>query len=321
LIHYRTFRNTDPPALVDIWRSRAQERGLIQPMSLALLEELVLSKPYFDNAGVILAVDDDRPVGFVHAGFGPNANQSGLSRETGVTCMVIVRPEFRRLGIGKELLARGEAYLQSRGAKVLYGGGIRPWNPFYLGLYGGSELPGVLESDQAAQALYRTGGYEPVDRVRLYHCDLATFRAPMDRKQIQIRRQRSVNMVADPPASTWWEACTLGCFDRTRFDLVSRASGAPSASLMVWSMEPISTSRGVRTAALVDMEVAPGERRQGLVTFLLGEAFKQLQSQGVSIVEAQAMEENLAAIGLLEKLHFQQVDQGTVFRKEAPANL
>jgi ribosomal protein S18 acetylase RimI-like enzyme len=86
-------------------------------------------------------------------------------------------------------------------------------------------------------------------------------------------------------------------------------------------MEPISTSRGVRTAALVDMEVAPSERRQGLVTFLLGEAFKQLQSQGVSIVEAQAMEQNTAAIGLLKKLHFQQVDQGVVFRKDAPASL
>ena len=38
-IVYRTFRNTDPPHLVDIWRSQPPERALVQPMSVALLPE------------------------------------------------------------------------------------------------------------------------------------------------------------------------------------------------------------------------------------------------------------------------------------------
>ena len=317
MIHYRTFRNSDPPALVDIWRSRAADRGLVQPMSQALLEQLVLSKPYFDNAGLIVAVDDQRPIGFVHAGFGPNADESGLSTATGVTCMVIVRPEYRRIGIGKELLARSEGYLRRHGSQMLFGGGIRPWNPFYLGLYGGSESPGVLDSDPAAQHLYRTAGYTELERVRLYHCNLAMFRVPADRQQQQIRRQRSVRAVCDPASRTWWQACTLGCFDRTRFELFARGSQNASAELMVWSMDQISTSLGVRTAALIDMHVEQKERRQGLVTFLLSEAFKDLAGQGVSVIEAQALEGNAAAISLFEKLGFQQVDQGIVFRKPA----
>jgi ribosomal protein S18 acetylase RimI-like enzyme len=316
LIHYRTFRNSDPPALVDIWRARAQERGLILPMSTALFDQLVLSKPYFENAGLILALDDDQPVGFVHAGFGPNEDQSALSMEHGVTCMLIVRPDHRRMGIGQELLSRSEAYLRSRGAKVLYAGGIRPHNPFYLGLYGGSELPGVLDSDADAQRRYRASGYEEVDRTRLFHRELAGFRPPVDRQQMQIRRQKCVQVIADPPTATWWEACTLGVFDRMRFELTSRDTAQPIASATMWSMEPISTSLGVRSAGLYDVQVAPSERGRGHAVFLLSEAFRQLQTEGVSRVEAQAMHDDETVARLLGKLGFQQVDQGVVFRKE-----
>lgn len=284
-------------------------------MSTALLDQLVLSKPYFENEGLILALDDDRPVGFVHAGFGPSEDQTGLSREHGVTCMLIVRPDYRRMGIGQELLARSEAYLRSRGAKVLYAGGVRPHNPFYLGLYGGSELPGVLDSDADAQRRYRARGYEEVDRTRLFHRELAGFRPPVDRQQMTIRRQKTVEVTIDPPAATWWEACTLGVFDRTRFELVGRDGGPPSASMTVWSMEPISTSLGVRATGLYDLQVAPAERGKGMAVFLLSEAFRQLQAEGVSRVEAQAMQDNEIAARLFARLGFQQVDQGVVYRK------
>ena len=111
-------------------------------MSAALLEELVLAKPYFDNQGLILAVDGETAVGFVHAGFGPSDDYSGLSTQLGVTCMLMVREPYRGRGIGSNLLSLSEKYLRGRGAQVLYGGGIHPLDPFYLGLYGGSELPG-----------------------------------------------------------------------------------------------------------------------------------------------------------------------------------
>lgn len=116
-IVYRSFRNSDPPLLADIWSSRARERGLTQPMSAELFEELVLAKPYFDNEGLILALEGNRAVGFVHAAFGPNEDQCGLSNLLGVTSMLMVRSDCRRLGIGRTLLERSEQYLRSRGCR------------------------------------------------------------------------------------------------------------------------------------------------------------------------------------------------------------
>ncbi|MBN1589697.1 MAG: hypothetical protein JW888_09290, partial [Pirellulales bacterium] len=147
MLHYRSFRNTDPPAIVDVWRSLGKETGLFQPMSVDLLEQFVMSRLYFDPAGLWLAWDDDRPVGLAHAGFGPSDDRQQIDPETGITCLLLARPDCPRDEVAAGLLARCEEYLVARGAKTLYGGAIRPLNPFYFGLYGGSESSGILASD------------------------------------------------------------------------------------------------------------------------------------------------------------------------------
>lgn len=283
-------------------------------MSAAILEEQVLAKPYFENEGLIVAVDGGRPVGFAHAAFGPTDNQAHLSRQLGVTCLILVDGRCSQQGIADELLARSEAYLRGHGAQVLYGGGIHPLDGFYLGLYGGSELPGVLDSDAAAQRLFREHGYRDVDRTLVLQRELAGFHAPIDRVQLQIRRQSVVERFLDPPAGTWWEACTWGWLDRTRYELRWRGSSAVVARVTTWPMQPLAAGWGVNAAGLVQMEVEPAERRKGVGTFLVGEVLRQLQSQGVSLVEVQTMHHNQAALGFYKKLGFRQVDQAAVLR-------
>jgi len=317
LIRYRSFRNQDSPALADIWRRHPPLRGLAQPMSTAIIEAFVFAKPYFDRHGLIVAEAEDRPVGFAHAGFGPNDDGSGVSTELGVTCMVMVAPHVDREPIAAELLARSEDYLRKAGARVLYAGGIRPLCPFYLGLYGGSELPGVLASDTAAQELYRANGYQEIDRCVVLHLGLAGFRPVVDRQQMQVRRRYNIEAVFDPPTTNWWDACTIGQTECTRFDLTSLGGGPPAGMAVFWDMEPIASSWGVHAAGLYQLEVEESARRQGLATHLVGEALRQLHSHGVTLIEVQAMQHFSAAIGLYKKLGFQEVDQGVVFRKES----
>ena len=144
MLTYRTFRNTDPPLLTSIWRSRAEQAGLAAPISVDVLEQYVFAKLYFDYHGLVLAFEDNEAVGFAHAGFGPSEDERLVSTELGTTCLILARPDCRTGDVAAGLLEQSEAYLRDRGAKVLYGGGIRPLNAFYFGLYGGSEMPGVL---------------------------------------------------------------------------------------------------------------------------------------------------------------------------------
>ena len=128
--------------------------GLNPGVDVEIFEQFVLAKTYFDPEGLILACDGDRVLGFAHASFGANDAEDGISTELGTTALLMVRPDCDEAQVAAGLLEQSEAYLRRRGAKVIYGGGIRPLNGFYLGLYGGSELPGVPESDTVAQQAF-----------------------------------------------------------------------------------------------------------------------------------------------------------------------
>jgi len=316
MLQFRRFRNTDPPWITEIWRSRAGDPGLLQPVSVDLFEQLIFGKLHFDYAGLILALEDGRPVGFAHASFGPDAAGHRISTETGVTCVMVVRPDCDEATVASGLLDQCETYLRQHGAKVLYGGGVFPLSPFYAGLYGGCELPGVLESDKVSRDLYPARGYAAVDRTFLFQRELRSFRAPVDRQQVQCRRRLLAQVLMDPPARNRWEALTAGDFDSTRFELVPRGGGPQVAYAVVRATEWGNVSRSGRIAGLVDLFVEPASRRQGLATHLMGELARVLSGQGVAFVETMSLERNDALVQFCRKLGFQQIAEGVVYRKE-----
>ncbi len=315
LIEYRAFRNTDLPQLAEIWRGHSASRGLMQPMSMAVFERFVVSKPTFDPGGLIVAADEGKLIGFAHAGFGPTTDGSTLSTERGVTSLILLRPDVEEAVAG-ELLARAETYLKSRGAKTLYGGGRYPLSPFYLGLYGGSEMSGVLDSDPRSKAIFCSAGYSAVKRSLVLNRDLAGFRPVVDRQQVQIRRTTRLETTVDPPAKHWWDAVMFEPFERIKWALVEREGGPPLASVNFWNLETMIGTWGVRAVGVVDLEVNSQQRRRGLATNLLGEAFRQLQGQGITLAEAHVPEENSAGLAIFHALGFSEVDASTLYCKD-----
>ena len=127
----------------------------MQPATPSLFEQLIYSRPYFDPAGLIIALFNDLPVGFAHAGFGANEDETAVSYDIGTTYQLVIRSDHHDGPLARELLAQSENYLRERGAKVIYAGGIRPLNAFYLGLYGGNE--GEPQRDQLHRKLLDAG--------------------------------------------------------------------------------------------------------------------------------------------------------------------
>ena len=66
---------------------------------------------------------------------------------------------------------------------------------------------------------------------------------------------------------------------------------------------------------LIGLRVDESQRRQGHATFLLGEAFKQIQSEGTTLVEVQIPIQEAAPLALFSKLGFEKVDEGMVLCK------
>lgn len=314
MICFRPFRNNDPPALAKIWRSQPPSRSLAQPMTAVMFDELVLCKPYFDREGLIIAEDDGKPIGFVHAGFDANAAGDGIACERGAICLLLVTPRDDSHEVARALLNHGEQFLIERGSRTIQGGAAASSAAYYFGLYGGTKLPGTLASDEAAAVLYRNAGYHEEVARRIYHRDLAGFRPPVDRTIMQVRRRHQFGSQVDPQPTTWWEAVKFGRIDRVQF-MLSLPAGPQVAAARFWDMEPLASSWGVHAMGLVDLEVEPGEQSGPLLTHLLGESLRQLQSTGTTLVEVQVGVDDAALDEACQRLGFREVDQGISFRK------
>ena len=315
MTRYRPFRNSDPPKLLEIWRSQAPSRGLAQGLSLDAFEQLVLSKTYFDRLGLLVAEEAGQLVGFAHAGFGPSADRSTMSHVNGVTCLVMVVPHSQRDRIAAELIERCERYLRERGAETLWGGSCGEICPFYLGLYGGGSAPGLLDSDPHLVQWFAANGYELAERVSVVQRQLADFRPAVNREQMQIRRRFTLETQLDPVPIDWWEASTRAVLDRTQFSLQGRSGGKSRGSAVFSELEWFSRSLGARVCSLDQFDGdGLGDEQEAL--FLLNEALRQLQSQGVQIIEAHRCPQR-AEPSLLETLGFEQIDTGGYYRKAA----
>ena len=314
MIEYRCFRNDDPPRLADVWRAADLGPAAMQPMTSALLEACVFSKPYFDRAGLLVALDGERMIGFAHAGFGPNADASGLDTSIGTTMLVVTVPHAAAAAAADGLLARCEDYLRARGVRAPRGGGSETLGGFYLGLYGGSGLPGILDSSAGMQEVFRRAGYAVAERIAVLRRPLAGFRPPVNRLQLAIRRATTLRVIDEPARRTWWEAATTTGIALRRYEL-RNATDELLGSGSFWDMQPIAAAWGVAAAGLMHVDIAGPRRRQGLASYLVAEALHDLAQEGVTLVETQVDEANAAAVSLFEKLGFTIAERGTVFAK------
>ncbi len=264
----------------------------MQPISHLLLEMFVLSKPYFDRHGLIVAVDDNGVVGFVHAGFGPDPTRTQLSNELGVVCVLAVRAHEQRGEILRGLLARAESYLQDRGARKICIGSTFPFSPFYLGLHGGSDLPGVSTKDTEMEQLFAEAGYREIGRWHAFERTLHRFRVPVDRRLMQHRRTYRLIPQVNPPNLPWWDACVFGPADRIRFLLESKTGGGPCGEITYWDMGPLSTRAQYCGMGIISWSIDVSARGQGLGTFLATESLKHLQNSGIPRIEVQTGADN-----------------------------
>lgn len=318
MIEFRCFRNDDPPRLADAWRAADLGPAALQPVTSPLLEAAVFAKPYFDREGLFVAAEDGRVVGFAHAGFGPTADKSAVDTHRGAIFLVVVVPHAEADRIGAELVARCEDYLQRRGAVEILGGGSPSMRSFYLGLYGGADLPGILDSSPGMQGVFRRAGYEEAERIVVLRRPLAGFRPPVDRLQLAIRRSTTLRAINEPARRNWWEAATTSGLTLRRYEL--RGAGDDLlGSALFWDMQPLAATWGVTASGLLHVAIEGPRRRQGLAHYLVAEALHDLARGGVALAETHVEAGNEPALQLLTKLGFQPAARGTVFRRPPPA--
>ncbi|MCI0638739.1 MAG: GNAT family N-acetyltransferase [Gemmataceae bacterium] len=312
MVQYRTFRNTDPPHLVEVWNEAFPGRGAVQLQNSTPLESFVFAKPIFDPEGLIVAEEDGVLLGFGHAGMA----HCDASPHVGVICMLGMRPSVRGRGVGTEILRRCEDYLGRRGATTIYAGPHWPYNPFYLGLYGGCDSPGFLTSDSFAEQFLTKHGYKVVRRTLVLQRVLDQAVRIIDTRFAPHRQRFQVHIRPPRAFDDYWQECVLGFLEPVEVALVDRQKEKTAARTWHWEMEGFSRRWNRPAVGILGFEVAPEWRRQGVGKFLLSNVLRQVQEQFFEIVEVHLQDNNQHAIQFVKSLAFEHVDTGQVFLRE-----
>lgn len=321
MIEYRSFRNTDPPGLVDVWNETCAGRGCYPLRNPSLFDRWILSKPYFDPDALVVAEDTEtqKVVGFALSGFGPNAEQTGLAKNVGIICTVQVLPAARRKGVGKELLTRSEAYLARNGATELRVGSMWPQNPYLFGLYGGSNSPGFLESDEGVGPFLEANGYVKRESVLVFQRRLDSALAVADGRFPILRKRYDIQLLRQAAVGSWWVECIWGVLEPVEFRAFDKLTGMPAARAVVWELEGFNWRWKFPSAGILDVQVRPDLRKQGVGKLLVFHILRFLQDQFFGIGELQVRASDPAAVGLCKSVGFEQVDVGWVYVRPLPA--
>ena len=263
-----------------------------------------------------MAEVDGTTCGFVHAGFGPDSTGMHLDFSNGILCQLRSLEIPQAAEIRTQLIKHACDYLASKGAERCYSASRFPYVPFYLGLYGGSRIPGVPQEDEALLETLQQDGFRQNDRILIFQRSLTGYRSTVDRQVMNVRRRFQVQSVVDPTPATWWENCMLGMAETYAFRLLDRTLQQAVGSVTFWEIQPLSTEWGVRSMGMCNLEVDHTLHQQGLGTFLVGQALTQLAQQSVGLCEVQVRESNYQSIKLFEKLGFEQVSHGLEMVKD-----
>ena len=137
--------------------------------------------------------------------------------------------------------------------------------------------------------------------------------------RFQAIRQR-YDIVATPYSNAgWWRECILGPVEALEYRLQDKQTEQIAARAVMWDMETFSQAWNESCVGLIDLQVKPAFRRQGMARYLLAQVLRYLRQQPFQLFEAQADLDNEPMLNLLRGLEFQQIDAGHSFRRVAPS--
>ena len=314
MIEYRPFRNSDPPQLVRLWHESDLGRGAARGFSYEALDRLLIGQHYFDPAGLVVACDAGKVVGFVHAGFRSDSAGTWIERDAGAIQVIVVHPSHRRTGIGRELLIRAEMYLRQLGTNSIQVGAAPPCDAFYHGLYGGAAVSGLLESNVDAAPFLAKLGFQPFQKFIVLQRSLKQG-DPISFRLSLIRRKMETFIFALPEHPTFWWFSRTGRLENVQFRLVPKTGGDAVATVTVSGMDLYVEPWGERAIGLSELVVKDVSRRQGHAQALLIEVIRRMRQEQVTLAEAHIAEENTAALATFKSVGFQPIDCGVVYRK------
>ncbi len=313
----RSFLNTDTPYLAKLWHDHHTAFNSKSACPVSVWDQCILSKPFFKSQGLLLAINQERvPVGFVHFGFASNPDGSDESVSKAIVHKICIAPSAVEDEIAKVLIEYALSQLREQDAKTCTALGSTALNAFYLGVGEGDNLMGVVAKDNRTQRWLSEAGFIPTRPTECWELELSSFRPPMDRTQIGIRRTCTVGRLLDEDTHEWWLSTVLGHCEQIRFNLVLRSPPRVESEIMFWFPDPTIIGVDSSVVRLWLPNVPQADEARERFVYLMAESLRQLQQEKRRAVRTFASADQQPSITLLQRLGFRSVEHGVVFARD-----
>ena len=294
----RTYKNADIPEIVRVWNSHHELSGLAYPVATTTFYEAVIDRQNFNSNNMIVISEADHIAGFSHAVRLPN----GELRLVGAWC----EP-------GDDALANSSAMIAhwvDRGLQVA--GLTIAEHEGYVGLTQYSGLVGIADADSRQTSWLRNHGFQPKERHASIQVSIPTFRPPVDRRIMQLRRTCGIQEVDFTPGTdSSWES-GWGYLDPLVLQLRERA-GKALAQIVAWN-----TGFGevfpYSDVLLTDLLLYPGAA-DGSDLLLVAEALRELGSRRFLTARTVVDDAHPAHTTFWQSLGFRIIASGAVYSR------
>lgn len=314
----RTFRNTDVAALCKVWNAHFGDLGAECRLAPLQLELATLAKPYFVSEELLVAEYDEQVVGFLHVSPLPTDDWSGISSSAAAIAALCIVPCDGEGDVAQALLTRAEKLLIGRRIELCRYKPLLPGCAYYQGFGPADSMIGATTSERRGCSWVTAAGFTAAQATTQWELDLSNYQPPIDRLQIQIRRSSRIERLPDEPSLPWWQACWLGHTEPIQFELLHRSEPRVICEALFWTVAMELQTSPDAIAWLWTPSIPNQEQGAEQLTFLLGEACRQLQAERMDLVRTATAAQATPLNSILRRLSFTAEQSGVVFEKRLP---
>ena len=302
MVQIRSFQNCDLPALADVWIRHWSAVGPSPPVSIATIEQAVLSRAFFDAETLMVATLDDSVVAWCHYQSDPCDDSAA------VICSICFTSE-EGLAVCDQLLREVESRIAQSGFSRVTVGMVRDNLFGYAGLAPIGHGIGISATDARTSSLLSRSGYGTDAAIYRLVVSTSPYRAPVSRELLQLRRTTRVEQALVIP-DTSVKASAMSHLDAERQTLIDHRSRETLASIDVWLSDPEAQVMSCADAILDLGEIHDRGKLLPTESFLIATAIQSLANRRVFTVETAVDQNQTELIAQLKTLNFNVAEQG-----------
>lgn len=350
----RPFQNSDLPGIFEVWMRHWAAARQSPPVSVSILERAVLARRFFQPRDLMVALADDRVIAWAHSFRDDDAgNELGLTtRSVAVdhksppangaapteqpptaTIAALCFADEPGIAICDQLLRAVEEQLAQAGVRQILVGPVRDVRNGYAGLAPVGHGIGIPVSDARTGSLLSRNGYQVARSVDRMVVQTSTYRPPVNRAFLQLRRSTRLDRLLLLP-SDGRMAASMSHFDIERHTLVDHQQQQMLATCEFWLGDPevqvMESSRAILTLSpmggrFYDGEPVPVPAKRFVdpelrelsteCQFLISSLVQSLSNRQILTVETAIDRDDRKLIQQLEQLKFSCTEQGKQWTK------